>query len=345
MSQSLFLPPRVREAVQKCEHYLANVSHRPIPIHIWGESGVGKSSLALEIHQRFSASRPIVSFECTSVPDGLFCATLVGYSRGAFTGAERDEPGILMKANGGTLVLEDISFLSHDTQKQLIGILNDLSRNKCTPLGSTAARDVSVQLISTSRVDLRAASRSGAFIDDLFYRLCGAELRLPSLRELSEDQRVQAIRFVADSVARELGRTEAAISSDAFRALCSAEWRGNYRELQATLRRSMVVSDGDLSGRVAAEEPELPVDLGSGVLDSPGSRIELCPPVTVTSIPADKKLKDLRDEIVTEVERRVIHAILADSKWKKSRAADRLGISRPTLDAKIDRYGLKREGE
>jgi len=194
-----------------------------------GRSGTGKTQIARVIHENSPrAKHRFVDITCGNIRDSLFLTQLFGYRKGAFTGAERDSPGLVAAAEHGTLFLDDIDSVGHDGQA---GLLQLLQSKQYYPLGQTTPVQADVRIIAGSHVDLQAAVERREFRQDLLFRLDVVTIRLPSLEERGRD-----IRHLAEGLCAEAWRTEGLaprpLSRDALRAIETAKWPGNVRELE-----------------------------------------------------------------------------------------------------------------
>ncbi len=300
---------------------LDKVIDSDVPILIQGESGTGKELVAKAIHENGPRHKaPFVSENCAAIPATLLESELFGYRRGAFTGAERDKTGLFEHANGGTLFLDEIGETSLEMQKKLLRALQD---GEIRPVGGKETIHVDVRIISASNKNLSQLIQEGKFREDLYYRLNVIAVNLPPLRARREDIPLLVDHFLG-KIARERGAEKRAISEAAVFRLINREWRGNIRELESTIRKAVALSDGTISDEV--------IDDGAIGLGSEG-RAGL----------SGRPLKEIVRAETEKVERDAILQALHRTNWKKMKAAQLLGISRPTLDAKIEAYGIRRD--
>jgi transcriptional regulator with PAS, ATPase and Fis domain len=204
---------------------------------IQGESGTGKEVIARAIHDRSTrASMPLVAFNCAAVPRDLFEGQLFGYRRGAFTGANRDQPGVLRAAEGGTIFLDEIGELPLDVQPKLLRFLEN---GEVFVLGDKRPTVIDVRVVAATHRDLAALVRDGRFREDLYYRLQVIALRITPLRERRED-----IPPLARHFARQLsGASDPPIvAPDALAKLVQHDWLGNVRELRNVIERALAYS-------------------------------------------------------------------------------------------------------
>jgi transcriptional regulator with GAF, ATPase, and Fis domain len=311
--------------MQELFHLLDKVTDSDVPVLIEGESGTGKELVAKAIHFNGGRKdRAFVSENCAAIPETLLESELFGYVRGAFTGATADKKGLFEAANGGTLFLDEIGDMPFEMQKKLLRVLQE---REVRPVGGKRAIPVDVRILAASNQNLRRLCSEGRFREDLFYRLNVISVELPPLRERREDIPLLVERFLED-FAKENRTQPLEVSEDAMKALVAHPWPGNVRELRNEIYRAAALSDKvivpmilseSLRGRV--EEPAAVVGLG------------------------EKPLKEMVREVAEDLERKVIAAALRRSNGRKSQAARVLGISRPTLDAKIDAYKIEVQRE
>jgi transcriptional regulator with GAF, ATPase, and Fis domain len=310
-------------AIKEVFRILDRVIDTDEPVFVHGESGTGKELVARAIH--FNSPRAksgkFVSENCSAIPDTLLESELFGHEKGAFTGATTSKPGLFELAHRGTLFLDEIGDMSLDMQKKL---LRAIQEGEIRRVGGKDTIQVDVRMVSASNKDLSDLIKTGAFREDLFYRLNVVKITLPPLRDRKEDIPV-LVEYFLEKVARDAGQIRRNVDEPAFWYLQNYSWPGNIRELDNEIRRAVAMSDGLIT------VDNLKDEIKSKDLFKPQIRI-----------PAGGQLKDIVREATEEVERKVIARALEESGWKKTDAAAKLGISRPTLDAKIDQYGLTR---
>jgi len=305
--------------MERIDRLVGLVADSVLPVLLLGETGVGKGTLAAQIHARSSrAGRPFVQLNCAAVPEGLLESELFGHERGAFTGATQAKPGILESANGGTVFLDEIGEVPRPTQAKLLHVLE---QGKVQRLGSVRPIAIDVRFLSATNRDLDALVASGQFRRDLYYRLAGVPVHVPPLRERRGEIPEMARAFVKEASARTPERTPV-ISEASMRRLCAHDWPGNIRELRNVVMRAALLSGGS---RV---EPE---HLLLEVATSP----------TPTPDPAPAGARRLAAE-VHATERQQIAEALDRFGGHQGKAAEYLGISRRTLSNKLDELGLPR---
>jgi two-component system response regulator HydG len=281
---------------------------------ITGETGVGKDAFARFLHASGPRKRePFITVDCPALPETLVEAELFGHERGAFTDATIARPGRFEVAGRGTLYLDAVTRLSSAGQGALLRVVEE---RRVTRLGATAATDVRARLIASSPSDVETAVEDGTLRADLFHRLSVLPMKLPPLRERTEDILPLARAFLAD-VAERLERQPPRIAADAEDALVRYHWPGNVRELRHVLERLLLAGMGD-EIRAAA----LPIELLEG------KEAYLTPGVG-------------QRPTLEDVERRYIELTLTYARGNQTRAAAILGISRKALWEKRKRFGLR----
>lgn len=291
------------------------------PVLVTGPSGTGKELIARAIH--FNSPRrsnPFVAVNCAALNEHLLESELFGHTRGAFTGAFRDKAGLFEAADGGTLFLDEIGELPLALQAKLLRVLQD---GRFIPVGSTSEREVDVRIVAATNRDLRLMSDRGQFREDLYYRLNVINLVLPPLTARRDDIPVLAEHFLRKAQIRT--GTEKRFSAEAIEMLSAYEWRGNVRELQNEIERMLILGQ---------DRTELGADLLS-------SRISEAFRIThaQTEEASESSAGSLKHAI-ERLERRMIAASLERCRGNRSHAAKELGISRSSLIAKIQQYGL-----
>ncbi|MCC7535153.1 MAG: sigma 54-interacting transcriptional regulator [Deltaproteobacteria bacterium] len=290
---------------------LDRVVDSPLPVLITGESGTGKELVARAIHTYGTRrERPLLSVNCAALPESLLESELFGYTRGAFTGADRDRPGLFVAARGGTLFLDEIGETSLAMQAKLLRVLQE---REVRPLGASRSVRVDFRLVAATNRRLRDEVAQGRFREDLYYRIAVVEIAVPALRDRIDDLPV-LVRALLDRIARDAGRPPPLVSPDALRLLARHPWPGNVRELENVLGRALTMTDA----------PEI----------APGD-LDLSPTTPASSSSAGfTRTAHERDE----AER--IRAALRDTGFRVSDVARRLGIPRNTLYRRMRRYGI-----
>jgi two-component system response regulator HydG len=298
--------------MQRVYKMMEKVSQHEYPVLILGESGTGKELVARSIH--FSGprkERPFAPVDCSALVPTLIESELFGYVKGAFTGAVQAKQGLLEAAQGGTLFLDEIGDMPVDLQAKL---LRALQEREIKPVGSTERRRINVRIIAATNRDLESAIRTGAFRQDLYFRLNVVQLKLPPLRDRKSDIPILVTAFLekfSDSQAPV--RT---ISEEAMRRLIAYDWPGNVRELENAIERAVALGSGPIL-HVADLPPSL-------------------------QYPTSERAPD-KDEILPleELERRAILRTLRETSGDKLAAARMLGIGKTTLYRKLKQYHVE----
>jgi DNA-binding NtrC family response regulator len=279
----------------------ATIAAGGISIVILGETGVGKDFLANQIHALSPrSSRPFLRLNCAALSEALFESELFGHEKGAFTGAVAAKRGLIEAADGGTVLLDEVGELSAAAQAKLLRVLE---QREFFRVGAVTARKVDVRFLAATNRNLESEVARGRFRQDLYFRLAGAVVSVPSLRQRREEI-VPFAEYLLREIAQAAAQPTPEIAPEAAAWLASQPWPGNLRELRNTMERAMLLCKG---GIVSLEH----------VLDSAG--------------PAS--LGDERDRI---------EAALASFGGNQTQAAKALSISRNTLVARMERYGLTR---
>ena len=291
-------------AMRELRALIAKVAPQSATVLIVGESGTGKELVATALHkQGRNAAGPLVAVNCAAIPPTMMEAELFGYRKGAFSGADRDYPGMFQQADDGTLFLDEIGDLSADCQAKLLRVIETKSFK---PLGTTAEVKADVRVIAATNRDLDKDVRSGQFRGDLYFRLKVVTIPVPPLRAHAED--VPAlVNYFLPKLAQEC-RKQPKIAAAAMKKLQAYSWPGNVRQLRSALENAVVMSDCDLLDAGAFHLPE--GEAGAGGL-----------PLNLD-----------------ELERWAITEALKRTGGNKSAAADLVGITRETLAAKLKKY-------
>ncbi|MFW6161260.1 MAG: sigma 54-interacting transcriptional regulator [Planctomycetota bacterium] len=303
-------------AIREVMNVVRRVSQTDATVLVRGESGTGKEVVAQTIHALSPrCGKAFVCVNCAAMAETLLESELFGHEKGAFTGAYERRLGRFEQANGGTIFLDEIGEMPPSTQAKILRVLQEREFQR---VGGTRSIRVDVRLVASTNRDLEAALASGAFRQDLYYRLKVIDIVLPPLRERRDDI-VPLCQHFLSQIAREMNRQPPSIDPSALEALQTYWWPGNVRELRNVLERAMVLGVGD---RLLARH--LPREV---------RRHRLCP-------------EELPDDLsLAASEREHIDEVLTLAGWNKSRTAALLQISRPRLDRKIKEYGLKRPDE
>ena len=292
------------------------------PVLILGETGTGKGLLARAIHQAGPhRSGPFIDVNCAAIPETLVEAELFGYERGAFTDAREAKPGLFQIAHGGTLFLDEIGLFPVLLQGKLLTALEDRAVRR---LGGTRAEPIDVAMVAATSVDLKRAVSEGRFREDLYHRLAVIAVDLPPLRARGPDVLVLAEYFLARACA-DYGLAPRLLTPEARARLVDHRWPGNVRELANAMERVVLLSD----------TAEITARLFDFLTGDGRHRDNVAPNRGIRGADSPESLADTL--------RARIEAALGDSGGNIRRTATALGISRNTLRARMDKYGLRRE--
>ncbi|MCB9557993.1 MAG: sigma-54-dependent Fis family transcriptional regulator [Deltaproteobacteria bacterium] len=229
-------------AMRRVFGLIERAATRDMTVLISGESGTGKELVARAIHRGSARSaQNFVAINCGALPEALVESELFGYTRGAFTGATGDKPGLFEVANGGTLLLDEIGDLPLALQVKLTRVLQESAVRR---LGDSKERQIDVRVVAATHVDLDAAVNEGRFREDLFYRLNIFPIELPALRARADDIPLLAAHFLRSRSASEPTDPPLSLSAEAMQALLRYHWPGNVRQLQNAIERALALTDG-----------------------------------------------------------------------------------------------------
>jgi len=303
--------PRSRELVALAKR----VADSDATIMLMGESGVGKEVLAHYIHnQSQRAGKPFVAINCAAIPENMLEATLFGYEKGAFTGAYKACPGKFELAQGGSLLLDEISEMDAGLQAKLLRVLQEREVER---LGGQKTTALDVRVLATSNRNMRQEVKEGRFREDLFYRLNVFPIQIPALRDRPEDILPLCNMLISKHSRSHAGKLPEPGKS-AREKLLSHQWPGNVRELDNVIQRSLILKQGDVIEAVDIQFE----DLGTGIDDVLNSD--------------EDRSRTLDSEMKDHEYNKILAALRADN-GNRQRAAEKLGISQRTLRYKLAR--------
>jgi serine/threonine-protein kinase PknK len=300
-----------------------------VALLVSGESGTGKEIIARAVHQRGPrASMKFVGVNCAAIPATLLESELFGSVRGAFTGADRDRLGLFREADGGTLLLDEIGEM---TLKMQVGLLRVLQEKRVRPVGGAEEKAVDVRIIAATHRDLAQMVAEKSFREDLYYRLHVVELRVPPLRERTEDIPLLIDHFISIFATR-YRRDRKTVSREALRKLCAFPWPGNVRQLEHVLLSAWLMSEGL---EIDADDLELPT-LGylSSAPNRPASPRSHARTTSGLGNRAESKAG------LRAIERERILGALASANWNRVQAAKLVGLPRRTFYRRLKEFGL-----
>jgi DNA-binding NtrC family response regulator len=306
------------KVMQQIEELIVAMAPSQANVLITGESGVGKEVIANVIHSRSRrADKPMVKLNCAAFPQTMIEAELFGYVKGAFTGAMNDFRGMIAEAEGSTLFLDEISEMPTDLQTRFLRVLQE---REYRPLGSTRTLRADFRLVATTNRPINQALAENRLRSDLYYRLNTFQIEIPPLRERKEDVPPLVASFVR-TFAQQVGKTEPSILPDAFQKLLDYSWPGNVRELQNAIEYAVVLARQNL-----ITVKELPAEV----------RL----PAALQKTERANQLGGGAHSLIV-MERNAFLQALAQCHGYKKKAAELLGIQRPTLYNKIKRYAIE----
>ncbi|WP_313085512.1 sigma-54 dependent transcriptional regulator [Pseudomonas sp.] len=296
---------------------IGKLARSQAPVYISGESGSGKELVARLIHEQGPRhERPFVPVNCGAIPSELMESEFFGHKKGSFTGAMEDKPGLFQAANGGTLFLDEVADLPLPMQVKL---LRAIQEKAVRSVGGAKEVVVDVRILCATHKDLASEVASGRFRQDLYYRLNVIELRVPPLRERREDIS-QLAEVMLKRLAQAVGESPARLHPDALAKLQSYRFPGNVRELENMLERAYTLCEG---------EEIKPSDLR--LSDAPGA-----PENGEASL---AQIDNLEDHL-EDVERKLIMQALEETRWNRTAAAQRLGLSFRSMRYRLKKLGL-----
>ncbi len=302
-------------SLRKIHDDLRRIAPRPISVLLRGETGTGKEVLAREIHRLSKRTGPLVAVNTAALPEALIESELFGHERGAFSGAQAAKAGLLETADKGTLFLDEIGELPLPLQAKLLRVLEEQTVRR---VGANSERKVDLRVVSATHQDLEALAREKKFRQDLLFRLNGALIEIPPLRE-----RRGEVESLAAHLLTELsgGGPTTPLAPAALEALNSYSWPGNVRELKQVLSRALAFADQGV-----IEVAHLPASVTQGAAEKA----------------ADRSAGDMRSS-VRDFERERIEAALREAGGNRTRAAEILGLPRRTLVYKLSKMRLSEE--
>jgi two-component system NtrC family response regulator len=293
---------------------IERVASANVTVMLLGESGTGKEVLARGLHELSPRrNERFVAINCAAIPENLLESELFGYEKGAFTGAVKQTLGKIEVANKGTLFLDEIGDLPMPLQAKLLRFLQERVIER---IGGREEIPVDVRIVCATHQDVKGLIQAGRFREDLYYRLAEIVVDIPALRYRDGDAVLLAHAFV-QRFANDHGRGSMSLTDDAVQSIELHRWPGNIRELENAIKRAVIMADGNC---ITAD------DIGLNQDDS------------------DEGLQALNlREVREEAERRAVVRVMARVNGNVARAAEVLGISRPTLYDLMNRFGLKKE--
>jgi two-component system response regulator HydG len=302
------------EAMKKVFDLIRRVADTDTSVLITGESGTGKELVARALHEgsaRGDAS--FIAVNCAAVPANLLESELFGHAKGAFTDAKRDRKGLFLRAEGGTVLLDEIGEMPSEMQPKLLRVLQE---RKLRPVGADGEIPFDTRIVSSTNRDLETAVEEGRFREDLFYRLNVVQIHVPPLRARGNDILLLAQHFL-EQVAERMDKAVRGITSEAAKKLLEYDWPGNVRQLENVIERAVTLTQFD---KLTVED--LPDKITA--YEAPPQQLGAADPEHMLSL--------------AELERRYIEQVLTATDGNKTQAAKVLGLDRRTLYRKLERW-------
>ena len=301
------------------------VARSDFTVVIQGETGAGKEVVARAIHKVSLRSQgPFVPLDCGAIPEALLESELFGYEKGAFTGAGQRKVGKLVSAQGGTLLLDEVTNLPLSSQAKLLRVIQE---KEVLPVGSNRPAKIDVRLLTASNRDLKSLAEAGAFRSDLFFRLKEFTISVPPLRERRDDIPYLAKRFL-DIANAELNKNVKGFSEGALETLLDYPWPGNVREFRSTVRLAVLLADEIIT------KGHLDIRKRSSVSWDVGPQMEI-------GLSKEASLKTIVRESTAVVDREVLTRTLQSTGGNKAEAARILGIDYKTMHTKVKKLGIQ----
>jgi nitrogen regulation protein NR(I) len=323
--------------MQEVYKAIGRVAPTDATVLIRGESGTGKELVARAVYQHsLRANKPFLVINCVAIPDSLLESELFGYEKGAFTGANHRRVGKLEQASGGTVFLDEIGDMPFSLQSKMLRLLQERSIER---LGGRETIPVDVRIIAATNRNLETAIEAGRFREDLYYRLKVVTVWLPPLKDRSGDIPLLSEYFLSRFF-KELGMDCPGITPEAEQLLAGYPWPGNVRELANTIQKTVIFNRGT---PLSADDISHAVSEKSPANEDINEKHDLMQRRILHHALMTRTGENVFDTIMDQVAGIIISEALNLSGGNRSRAAKLLGLSRPTLHSKIEKYGLKFE--
>jgi two-component system response regulator PilR (NtrC family) len=320
------------EVIESLRKQITKLARTQAPVFISGESGSGKELVAREIHlQSARRQSPFVAVNCGAIPSELMESELFGHLKGSFTGADQDKQGLFEAAQGGTLFLDEVADLPLQTQVKLLRVIQEKAFRA---VGSQTETPIDVRILSATHKELAAEVENGNFRQDLYYRVNVIELHVPSLRERRED--IPALcQSILEKIAQENQQTPCTLDDDALDTLLKYNFPGNVRELENTLHRAVALSENQ---QITSENLNLDQAIqNQEIEDKEETNTESSTTVSSRSSITDEYSLEKHLEAI---EIKAIEKALEETRWNKTKAAKKLGMSFRSLRYRLKKLGL-----
>ena len=339
---------------------IGRVAAQSISILIRGESGTGKELVARAIFQNgLRKAKPFVAINCAAIPEALLESELFGHEKGSFTGADRKRIGKIEQCDGGTLFLDEIGDMEAPLQSKLLRVLQEKEFER---VGGSEAITTDVRILAATHQDIEKMCEEGKFREDLYYRLNGYTINLPSLRERNGDIEL-LIEYFRQTANKKLGKEIGRIAPEAMSMLKSYHWPGNVRQLESVVHQAVVQSSGTVllpdflpplkneDGKIGAGETKAPrekeaqaASVSDDVEAESSRRNDKAESVETVGQLIERHRchhsTTLYDDVIEEVERELLAAVLNGSGGNLTEAAKQLGITRTTVRNKVNKLGI-----
>ena len=338
MPRLLGMSPQMEEA----RHLIRRLAHSNVPVYIAGESGSGKEQAARSIHELSErAGGAFIAVNCGAIPENLMESEFFGYKKGSFTGADADRLGFFQHADGGTLFLDEVADLPLAMQVKLLRAIQEKAVRR---IGDAHETQIDVRIVCATHKNLEALVASGAFRQDLYYRLNVVSLHMPPLREMREDLGGLIMRLLNN---HRIGNSSYRLSPKAQDALLHYSYPGNFRELENILERAVALTVGQIiqledlqihNAHQAQQESPGRAGASFDALADPQPQISLSAGAAAVAdfIPGQTQIQDYLDEI----ERRIIEQALQQTRYNRTQAAKLLGISFRSMRYRMERLDI-----
>ncbi|MFA0810491.1 sigma-54-dependent transcriptional regulator [Microbulbifer epialgicus] len=325
------------ENMRKLREQIAKVARSDAPVYISGESGSGKELAARAIHGLGArAEKPFVPINCGAIPAELMESEFFGHKKGSFTGAYKDKPGLLQSAQGGTLFLDEVADLPLDMQVKL---LRAIQEKRIRPIGASLETPIDVRILSATHKDLAKEVDEGRFRRDLYYRINVIEISTPPLRERLEDIPL-LVNAIMQRIASNAGTPLPKVTPEAITSLQGYSFPGNVRQLENILERAFTLCDQQ---EIRSHDLHLERDEKSSGHKESISGLE--PLVTSSTSQNSERFDPSQysslDEFLQNIEKEAIETALAKTRWNRTAAAQKLGISFRSLRYRLKKLGLE----
>jgi len=316
--------PGIKKAIQLVQ----KVAPTDATVFISGESGTGKELIARAVHiNSRRRDQAFFAIDCGTLSGDLLESELFGHAKGAFTGADKEKPGIFQLADKGTVFLDEISNIGMDVQGKLLRFLEN---REFIPLGSTRTVQVDVRLIFATNRDLEEMADQGHFRRDFYYRIFVYPIEMPPLRQRQSDILPIAYYFLK-AFAEKMGKAITGFDDRAANRLVTYEWPGNVRQLKNVVERAVILAEGGL-----VSLPDLSLVGGTQEMD------EICGQTPKTNEELKEVKKEIRQQAVSRVEKNFILDALSRNQWNVTRASRETGLQRTSFQALMRKYGISK---